>query len=92
MRKTFQTGAGVARQSPAETVARFSENAATEFQRQSSGTGYLQIPIRYLQTSPIRVKGPITGRNYEFSARHPVQLVDNHDATALLRTGFFRRD
>ncbi len=49
------------------------------------------VPLRYTQNSPIRVQGPITGRQYEFSASAPVQAVDPKDATALLRTQFFRR-
>ena len=49
------------------------------------------VALRYMQSSPIRVRGPITGRQYEFSATAPVQAVDPKDAPALLRTPFFRQ-
>jgi hypothetical protein len=49
------------------------------------------ISIRSLENSPIRVQGPSTGRYYEFSGSRPVQAVDARDASALLRTRFFRR-
>jgi hypothetical protein len=47
--------------------------------------------VRYLQTSPIRVKGSATGRYYQFSASRPVQVMDSRDASSLLNTRLFRR-
>ena len=49
------------------------------------------LPVRYLERSPVRVRGPVTGREYEFSAAHPVRAVDAQDAKPLLRTRFFTR-
>ena len=49
------------------------------------------VSIRYLETSPIRVRGPVTGRVYEFSGTRPVQIVEAGDAAALSRTRFFRQ-
>jgi hypothetical protein len=49
------------------------------------------VTLRYSESSPILVRGPATGRRYEFSGTHPVQTVDPRDAAALLRTRFFRR-
>lgn len=49
------------------------------------------VPLRYLEKSPIQVRGPVTGRRYEFSGAHPVQAVDPGDAAALLRTRFFQQ-
>lgn len=49
------------------------------------------VRLRYLERSPVLVRGPVTGRQYEFSGSRPVQRVDGRDAEALLRTGFFRR-
>ncbi|SRR5258708_1365345 len=51
----------------------------------------LSVVIRYLATSPIRVKGLITGRVYEFSGAQAVQSIDARDASSLLNTRFFRR-
>jgi len=49
------------------------------------------VSLRYSESSPIRVRGPVTGRQYDFSGSHPVQAVDSRDATALVRTRFFRQ-
>jgi hypothetical protein len=48
------------------------------------------VALHYLEHSPIRVRGPMTGREYDFSGSQPVQAVDSRDAPALLRTRFFR--
>jgi hypothetical protein len=47
--------------------------------------------VRYLENSPIRVRGSVSGIYYEFSGSRPVQLVDARDASSLLNTRFFRR-
>ncbi len=52
---------------------------------------YSSVTLQYLENSPIVVRGPVTGRQYEFSGARPVQSVDARDAEALLRTRFFRR-
>ena len=52
---------------------------------------YSSVALRYTETSPILVKGPASGRQYQFSALNPVQSVDARDVAALLRTGFFRQ-
>ena len=53
-------------------------------------TPHVAVSLRYLENSPIRVRGPVTGRQYGFSGSRPVQAVDPRDASALLRTPFFR--
>ncbi len=63
--------------------------------QQASGwtaASYPAVTLRYLENSPIRVPGPVTGRQYEFSGARPVQAVDRRDAVALLRTRFFRQN
>lgn len=47
------------------------------------------VVLRYTETSPILVRGPASGRQYQFSGSKPVQAVDARDVAALLRTGFF---
>jgi hypothetical protein len=49
------------------------------------------ISIRYLETSPVRVCGSVSGMFYEFSGSHPIQQVETRDASSLLNTRFFRR-
>jgi hypothetical protein len=48
------------------------------------------ISVRYLETSPIQVRGLISGMSYAFSGSQPVQQVDARDASSLLNTRFFR--
>jgi hypothetical protein len=50
---------------------------------------YASVALRYTETSAILVKGPVTGRQYQFSGSSPVQAVDARDVAALLRTRFF---
>jgi hypothetical protein len=50
------------------------------------------VPLRYLENSRVLVRGPATGRNYDFSTDQPVQPVAVADAGPLLRTGIFRED
>lgn len=49
------------------------------------------VILHYLERSHILVRGPATGRQYEFSGSYPHQSVDVRDAEALLRTRFFRK-
>ena len=48
------------------------------------------VSVRYLETSPIQVRGLVSGMSYAFSGSQPVQQVDARDASSLLNTRFFR--
>ena len=48
------------------------------------------VRLQYLQTRPLLVRGPATGRVYQFSGAHPEAGVDGRDAAALLQTHLFR--
>jgi hypothetical protein len=50
------------------------------------------VRIRYRDLARILVKGPSTGRVYEFSIAAPVQPVHAADAAALLASGVFLRE
>jgi hypothetical protein len=52
---------------------------------------YAAVRLRYLERSPIAVRGQASGRYYEFSAADAVKPVDPRDAAALLRTRFFQQ-
>ena len=54
-------------------------------------TGQGGVTLKYVEDSPILVRGSSTGRHYQFSGVSPVQEVDARDAMAMLRTGYFRR-
>ncbi len=47
--------------------------------------------LRYLQSRPILVRGPSTGRHYTFSGAQPLQAVHPRDVDALVRTGLFAK-
>jgi len=49
------------------------------------------VVIHYGGPSAIRVKGPVSGRTYDFSAARPAQAVDARDAPVLTRSGVFSR-
>ena len=71
--------------SPSNGIAvRPSTPGAVAAQAPSHGS----VRLRYLENSPVRVRGPVTGRHYDFSASGPVQAVDPRDAVPLLRTRF----
>jgi hypothetical protein len=48
------------------------------------------VKLRYLESSPVRVRGLVTGNSYHFSAAEPAQEIDARDAVSLLNTRFFR--
>jgi hypothetical protein len=52
--------------------------------------GAAVVRLRYLESSPIMVRGAVSGRYYSFSGTHPDQVVSAEDAAPLLRTSFFR--
>ena len=49
------------------------------------------VTLHYIESSSIRLLGPVTGRSYDFSQSEPSQSVDVRDAAVLTRTGPFRR-
>ena len=49
------------------------------------------VNLRYMESSPIRVRGPMTGRQYDFSVAQPTEDVDLRDAAVLTRSALFRR-
>ena len=57
----------------------------------TTSTPQVSISVRYLDNSPIRVRGLVSGTSYEFSSSRPVQQVDARDASSLLNTRFFSR-
>lgn len=49
------------------------------------------VVLRYREPGHVLVRGPVTGRTYEFSAARPTQAVEARDAEALLRSRRFGR-
>ena len=49
------------------------------------------VLLRYRERARVLVRGPVTGRPYEFSAEQPTQVVEARDVEALLLTRYFMR-
>jgi hypothetical protein len=50
-----------------------------------------RVVLRYCERARVLVRGPVTGRHYEFSAEQPTQSVEACDAKVLLLTRHFMR-
>lgn len=48
------------------------------------------VTLNYMEDAAIRVRGPVTGRPYNFSGSQPSQDVDVRDAAVFARNGSFR--
>jgi hypothetical protein len=61
--------------------------------RTAAPVQFLSTPatLHYLKNSPVRVRGMVSGKHYEFSNSRPAQPVDRRDLPGLLRTGLFRQ-
>jgi hypothetical protein len=49
------------------------------------------VRLRFTEQARVRVRGPVSGADYVFSASEPVVSVAAADAEGLLRTRYFRR-
>lgn len=49
------------------------------------------VLLRYRERARVLVRGPVSGRHYEFSAEQPNQVVEARDVEALLLTRYFMR-
>ncbi len=76
---------------PAQPWARTVQSSAPQLNSSQHAVVRNPVALRYLESSPILVRGPATGRQYRFSRAEPVQAVDPRDAEPLARTRFFRR-
>jgi hypothetical protein len=56
-----------------------------------NGKPMSRVALRYIDNSSVKVKGPATGREYDFSSTQPTQNVDPRDARLLVRSRFFRQ-
>ena len=84
---------GLRRSRPATTVTASPRPAADAFAQRavSAPTGARGVLLKYRERARILVRGPITGRAYEFSPQLPTQSVEPRDADVLLRSGRFLR-
>ncbi len=66
-------------------------NPATTTASRSGVRTSLPPTPQHLETSTMRVRGPVTGRWYDFSGARPPQAMDPRDGAVLMRSGLFRR-
>jgi hypothetical protein len=52
---------------------------------------YPSFTLMYYGYASVSVRGPVSGRLYQFSRQQPVQAVDARDALSILKTRLFRR-
>jgi len=64
---------------------------ATTTASMSAPGQFPSVTLRYIESSAIRVRGPVTGRPYDFSVSQPFQAVDVRDAAVFTRNPSFRR-
>jgi hypothetical protein len=48
------------------------------------------VRLEFTQGSAVLIRGPSTGRHYQFGGGVQVQPVDSRDAAPLLKSGYFR--
>jgi hypothetical protein len=65
------------------------EEASAGLKRDDARPG--DFHLLYYGKAKVNVRGPVTGRLYEFSLQAPLQTVDPRDAVSMLKTRLFRR-
>jgi len=73
------------------STAAASDPPQTINRRMPVAAPHAPVAVRYVETSAIRVRGPVTGQYYDFSASRPIQYIDARDASSLLQSRYFRR-
>ena len=58
---------------------------------QTSQDSGASVTIRFTQPSAVLVRGPVTGRHYQFNGSANTQRVDTRDAAALIKSGYFQQ-
>ena len=58
--------------------------------QQGPATAGPSVRITFTQPTSVFIRGPATGRHYQFHPEAQTQPVDPRDATSLLKSGYFR--
>jgi hypothetical protein len=56
---------------------------------QDAGAAF--VNVRFTQPSAVMVRGPVTGKHYQFNGSVNTQRVDARDAVSLIKSGYFQR-
>lgn len=65
--------------------------AAPATQRAAADTTERRVLVHYRASTPVAVRGVVSGRLYEFDAAAPTHYVAEADAAVLLRSRWFER-
>ena len=67
--------------------------AQTKLAANSAATGTSNFTkLRFTRNTAILIRGPVTGRHYQFHEGAYSQQVDMRDAAPLIKTGYFQPD
>ena len=69
--------------------AAIAQNKQSGVQNSHDAAGAL-VSLRFKQSSPVMVRGPVTGKHYQFNGSVNTQRVDARDAAALIKSGYFQ--
>jgi hypothetical protein len=59
--------------------------------RQEAPDSRSWVNLRFMQQAAVLIRGPVTGRHYQFHGDAPVQRVDARDAVPLIKSGYFQQ-
>lgn len=51
----------------------------------------MSVNVRFKQPSAVLVRGPVTGRHYQFDGTVNTRRVDARDAVPLIKSGYFQQ-
>ena len=51
----------------------------------------MSVNVRFKQPSAVLVRGPVTGRHYQFDGAANTQRIDARDAVPLIKSGYFQQ-
>jgi hypothetical protein len=57
---------------------------------QQVGTPGRFTKVRFTQKAAVLIRGPVTGRHYQFHEGAYTQQMDTRDAAVLVKTGYFQ--
>lgn len=87
-RSAWRAAAAPAHPGPAPITAEAPRPAPADFA--PSGPGVTLTKLRYWDSAPIRIRGPVTGQAYSFSGVEPLQEVDVRDAAIFVQNARLR--
>lgn len=89
-RAALVQGQPSARQAPAQQTASQQTSAQQAHAQQTPPAGTSSVRIEFVHQASVLIRGPATGRHYQFHAAARTRDVDPRDAPALVKSGYFK--